>query len=58
MRHIDKTVFISYRTTNAPWALAIFKELTHHGYDTFFDYTGIPSGDSLEHRPRRLPSKM
>jgi hypothetical protein len=45
MRHVEKTVFISYRRTNAPWALAIFKELTHHGYDVFFDYTGIPSGD-------------
>lgn len=40
MRHIEKTVFISYRRANAPWALAIFKELTHHGYDAFFDYTG------------------
>ena len=45
MRHIEKTVFISYRRANAPWALAIFKELTHHGYDVFFDYTGILSGD-------------
>lgn len=45
MRYVEKTVFISYRRTNAPWALAIFKELTHHGYDVFFDYTGIPSGD-------------
>ncbi len=45
MSRIEKTVFISYRRTNAPWALAIFKELTHHGYDVFFDYTGIASGD-------------
>jgi len=45
MRHVERTVFISYRRTNAPWALAVFKELTHHGYDVFFDYTGIPSGD-------------
>jgi hypothetical protein len=45
MRNVERTVFISYRRTNAPWALAIFKELTHHGYDVFFDYTGIPSGD-------------
>jgi hypothetical protein len=40
MRHIEKTVFISYRRTNAPWALAIFKELTHNGYDAFFDLLG------------------
>src|SRR3712207_32667 len=42
---IDKTVFISYRRTNAPWALAIFQNLTQHGYDVFFDFTGITSGD-------------
>ena len=42
---IEKTVFISYRRTNLPWALAIYQELTHHGYDVFFDYLSIPSGD-------------
>jgi Flp pilus assembly protein TadD len=41
----EKTVFISYRRTNIPWALAIFQNLTHHGYDVFFDYNGIASGD-------------
>jgi tetratricopeptide (TPR) repeat protein len=45
MGRIDKTVFISYRRTNAFGALAIFQDLTHHGYDVFFDYNGIPSGD-------------
>ena len=45
MGRIDKTVFISYRRTNAPWALAIYQNLTQHGYDVFFDYTGIASGD-------------
>jgi tetratricopeptide (TPR) repeat protein len=45
MGRIEKTVFISYRRTNAPWALAISKDLTHSGYDVFFDYTGIKSGD-------------
>jgi tetratricopeptide (TPR) repeat protein len=44
-RRIDKTVFISYRRTNIPWALAIFQNLTHNGYDVFFDYNGIASGD-------------
>ncbi len=42
---IEKTVFISYRRTNLPWALAIFQYLTAHGYDVFFDYTSINSGD-------------
>jgi formylglycine-generating enzyme required for sulfatase activity len=43
--HVEKTVFISYRRTNIPWALAIFQDLTHHGFDVFFDYKGIASGD-------------
>lgn len=45
MERIEKTVFISYRRTNFPWALAIFQSLTQCGYDVFFDYTGIASGD-------------
>ncbi|MGA7410957.1 MAG: tetratricopeptide repeat protein [Bryobacteraceae bacterium] len=45
MKRVEKTVFISYRRTNFPWALAIFQDLTHHGYDAFFDYTSIASGD-------------
>lgn len=45
MEQIEKTVFLSYRRTNAPWALAIFQNLTHHGYDVFLDYSGIASGD-------------
>jgi tetratricopeptide (TPR) repeat protein len=45
MGRIEKTVFLSYRRTNAPWALAIFQHLTHHGYDVFFDFMGIASGD-------------
>jgi tetratricopeptide (TPR) repeat protein len=42
---IEKTIFICYRRTNIPWALAIFKDLTAHGYDVFFDFLGIASGD-------------
>src|SRR5688572_19454352 len=42
---IEKTVFISYRRTSVPWALAIYQSLTHHGYDVFFDYEGIGAGD-------------
>lgn len=45
MTQIDKRVFISYRRTNAPWALAIYQSLQHAGYDVFLDYTSIPSGD-------------
>ena len=45
MARIEKTVFISYRHTNAPWALAIYQNLTHHGYDVFYDFNGIASGD-------------
>lgn len=45
MERIEKTVFISYRRTNAAWALAIYQNLTSHGYDVFFDYLSIASGD-------------
>ena len=45
MKRIEKTVFLCYRRTNVPWALAIFQNLTNHGYDVFFDYNGIASGD-------------
>ncbi|HEX3681179.1 MAG TPA: tetratricopeptide repeat protein [Bryobacteraceae bacterium] len=45
MERIEKTVFLSYRRTNLPWALAIFQNLTQHGYDVFFDYSGTTSGD-------------
>ncbi len=45
MARIEKTIFLSYRRTNAPWALAISQNLTQNGYDVFFDFTGIASGD-------------
>src|ERR1700761_5993448 len=45
MDRIEKTVFLSYRRTNIPWALAVFQNLTQHGYDVFIDYNGIASGD-------------
>ena len=45
MGRIEKTVFISYRRANLPWALNIYQDLTHHGYDVFFDYQSINSGD-------------
>ncbi len=45
MAHIEKTVFISYRRKDISWALAVYQDLTHHGYDVFFDYTSISGGD-------------
>lgn len=45
MGRIEKTVFLSYRRTNALAARAIFQNLTHHGYDVFLDFNGIASGD-------------
>ncbi len=40
-----KTVFISYRRTNFYTALAVYQDLTANGYDCFFDYESIESGD-------------
>lgn len=45
MARVEKTVFLSYRRANAPWALSIYQNLTATGFDIFFDYKGIGSGD-------------
>ena len=45
MAKVEKTVFISYRRTDVYTALAVYQDLTIKGYDVFFDYTSIPSGD-------------
>jgi tetratricopeptide (TPR) repeat protein len=45
MERVEKTVFLSYRRTNIPWALAIYQNLTQYGFDVFFDFKGVPSGD-------------
>ena len=45
MARIEKTVFISYRRKDISWALLVYHRLTANGYDVFFDYTSIPSGD-------------
>jgi len=45
MGQIENTVFLSYRRTNAAWALAIFHSLSRHKLDVFFDFTGLASGD-------------
>lgn len=44
MARIEKTVFICYRRDDLPWALAVYKDLTYHGYDVFFDFMSINSG--------------
>jgi TIR domain len=44
MARIEKTVFICYRRDDLPWALAVYKDLTYHGYDVFFDFMNINSG--------------
>jgi formylglycine-generating enzyme required for sulfatase activity len=45
MARIEKTVFISYRRTDVYTALAVYENLKNHGYDVFFDYRSISSGD-------------
>jgi hypothetical protein len=40
-----KRFFSVIAALNVPCALAIFHDLTHHGYDVFFDFQGIASGD-------------
>src|SRR5262249_29727654 len=45
MGRVEKTVFISYRRTDESWGLAVFQDLTQHGYDVFIDYDGIASGN-------------
>lgn len=45
MDRVENTVFLSYRRTNAPWALAIWQNLTHNKYDVFLDFDGTASGD-------------
>lgn len=45
MGKIEKSVFMSYRRTDMPWALAIQQNLSASGYDVFFDYESINSGD-------------
>lgn len=45
MGRIEKTVFISYRRKDLPWALAVYQNLFMNGFDIFFDYNSIKSGD-------------
>ena len=41
---VQKTVFISYRRTNAFHAIAIHQALSTRGYEVFIDYQNIDSG--------------
>jgi tetratricopeptide (TPR) repeat protein len=45
MDRVEKTVFLSYRRINVSWAIIVYQDLTHHGFDVFFDYIGTPPGD-------------
>jgi hypothetical protein len=46
MAKIEKTVFISYRRKGGtPWALLVYKYLSENGFDVFFDFEGMSSGD-------------
>jgi len=45
MARIEKTIFISYRRTDVYTALAVYENLKNRGYDVFFDYRSISSGD-------------
>ena len=45
MARVENTVFISYRRTDVYAALAVYENLKNDGYDVFFDYRSISSGD-------------
>ena len=46
-------MFLSYRRTNFPWALNIFQNLTHNGFDVFFDYRSCwKDSSSVAHESR------
>ena len=45
MQRIEKTVFISYRHSDQPWAQLISDDLTHNGFDVFVGLHSLRSGD-------------
>jgi signal transduction histidine kinase len=45
MSRIEKTAFISYRRKDIFVAHTVYQNLTMHGYDVFFDYLSMGSGD-------------
>ena len=50
MLRIEKTIFLCYRRTNIPWALAIFQYLTRYGFDVFFDFPPTGSAPATSSR--------
>jgi hypothetical protein len=44
MPHVERSVFISYRRVNEPWALVVYQHLTSHGFDVFLDFKSLGSG--------------
>ena len=57
MERIEKTVFISYRRINFPWALAVWQNLKQYGYDVFIDYDGLKSGDYESALLENIPAR-
>jgi len=45
MERVEKSVFLSYRRTNFPWALNIFQNLTSTAMTCSLISSGIDSGD-------------
>src|SRR5258708_6633251 len=54
-----KTVFISYRrdSTGRAFARSLKQELTHQGYDVFFDVDSIDAGKWEEQIRREVPER-
>jgi tetratricopeptide (TPR) repeat protein len=54
-----KTVFISYRrdSTGRAFARSLKQELTHHGYDVFFDVDSIDAGKWAEQIRKQVPER-
>jgi hypothetical protein len=54
-----KTVFISYRrdSTGRAFARSLKQELTHHGYDAFFDVDSIDAGKWAEQIRKQVPER-
>ncbi len=51
MGRVAKTVFISYRRTNFYTALAVYQDLTAHGYDAFFGLSKHRQREFLQSHP-------
>ena len=36
MLQVENSVFICYRRTDEPWAVAVYQDLSNHGYNVRF----------------------